>query len=76
MYPYHNKIKSRIANGELVGHEYVTHARIGECLMLYFNTAPYQRPIRPHRYEEYKTILWDQYRQSGSKGLESIQSDN
>ena len=58
MYPYHNKIKSRINNGELIKHEYVEkYKEISPCLLLYFNTEPYIRPIREHRFEEYKTIL-------------------
>lgn len=58
MYPYHNKIKQRIKNGELIGYEYVNdYPKIGECLVLIFNTYPFQRPIRPHRYDEYIDIL-------------------
>jgi len=58
MYPYHNKIKSRIANGELIKYEYIEKYKdITPCLMLYFNTEPYTRPIREHRFEEYEVIL-------------------
>jgi len=59
MYPYHNKIKQRIEAGELIGYKYINnHARIkGHLLMLYFKTEPYERPIRPHRFTEYKPIL-------------------
>lgn len=58
MYPYHNKIKQRIKNGELVGYDFVdSYNKIGKCLVLHFSTTPYQRPIRPHRYQEYETIL-------------------
>lgn len=58
MYPYHNRIKQRIRNGELVGYEYVKdYPRIGECLVLRFDTMPPTRPIRPHRYNEYTEIL-------------------
>jgi hypothetical protein len=58
MYPYHNKIKQRIANGELIRYEYVeAYKQIKPCLLLYFNTAPYIRPIREHRFEEYHHIL-------------------
>ena len=58
MYPYHNKIKSRIANNELIKHEYVEKYKdISPCLMLYFNTEPYTRPIREHRFKEYEVIL-------------------
>lgn len=58
MYPYHNMIKHRIKNGELTGYKFVdNYKNIGECLVLMFNTYPFERPIRPHRYEEYKKIL-------------------
>ena len=58
MYPYHNKIKQRINNGELTGFKFVNdYKNIGECLVLYFNTPPFARPIRPHRYSEYMEIL-------------------
>lgn len=63
MYPYHNRIKQRIKNGELIGYEYVDHYRdIGECLLLHFNTPPFERPVRPHKYREYTDLLadWDQ----------------
>ncbi|AXT20095.1 hypothetical protein D7030_02965 [Flavobacteriaceae bacterium AU392] len=58
MYPYHNKIKQRIANNELVKYEFIEcYKDISPCLLLYFNTEPYVRPIREHRFEEYKRIL-------------------
>ncbi len=58
MYPYHNKIKSRIANNELIKYEYVdAYKNIAPCLVLYFNTEPYIRPIREHRFEEYEALL-------------------
>lgn len=58
MYPYHNKIKQRIANQELIRFEYVDNYKtISPCLLLYFKTAPYIRPIRSHRFEAYETIL-------------------
>ena len=58
MYPYHAKIKQRIANGELVSFEYVDeYNKIKPCLLLYFKTYPYVKPIREHRFEEYKQIL-------------------
>ena len=60
MYSYHNTIKKRIKNGELVGYEYLSNYKnIGECLLLYFSTVPFERPIRPHRYSEYADILAD-----------------
>ena len=58
MYPYHNKIKQRIGNDELTGFEFVKkYKQIQPCLLLYFNTEPYVRPIREHRFEEYKKLL-------------------
>ena len=58
MYPYHNKIKQRIRNGELVDYKFVESYRdIGECLLLFFRTEPYIRPIRPYRYGEYLDLI-------------------
>ena len=58
MYPYHNKIKQRIRNGELIGYAFCdNYPKIGECLVLHFRTMPFVRPIRPHRYAEYMSIL-------------------
>ncbi len=58
MYPYHNKIKQRIKDGELTGYEYVNQYKaISPCLLLYFSTEPMVRPIRKHRFEEYKVII-------------------
>ena len=58
MYPYHNRIKQRIDNGELVGYYYTdNYPSIGEALVLQFSTYPPLRPIRPHRYAEYMIIL-------------------
>ncbi len=58
MYPYHNKIKQRINDGEFVKYEFVdSYKKISPCLLLYFKTEPYIRPIREHRFEEYIQIL-------------------
>jgi len=58
MYPYHNKIKQRIRNQELIRYEYVDkYKQISPCLLLYFNTHPKIRPIREHRFVEYEKIL-------------------
>ena len=58
MYSYHNRIKERIKNGELIGYKYVdNYNKVGECLLLLFNTYPFERPIRPYRYDEYIDIL-------------------
>ena len=58
MYPYHNKIKKRIRNQELVRYEYVDKYKdISPCLLLYFSTEPKIRPIREHRFIEYEKLL-------------------
>lgn len=58
MYPYHNRIKQRIKNGELVRFEYVDkYKQIAPCLLLYFSTEPLIRPIREYRFSEYTDIL-------------------
>lgn len=60
MYPYHNRIKQRIANGEMVGFLFVDdYPRIGTALVLQFRTNPVLRPIRPERWMEYVGILMD-----------------
>lgn len=60
MYPYHNKIKQRIKNGELIKYEFVErYKNISPCLLLHFSTEPHVRPIREHRFSEYKQILPD-----------------
>ncbi|MFT6717299.1 MAG: hypothetical protein ACJA0Q_001951 [Saprospiraceae bacterium] len=65
MYPYHNKIKQRIKNRELIKFEYVDrYKNISPCLLLHFSTEPNIRPIREHRFEEYDEIL--------NKGVDDI----
>ena len=54
MYPYHNKIKQRINNGELIGVEKTS----GEfAVIFHFKTYPYTRPIRAHALKKYEKIL-------------------
>ena len=61
MYPYHNRIRQRIKNGELVGYKFVDdYKTIGECLLLFFDTPPFVRPVRPHKYREYINFLPEQ----------------
>lgn len=58
MYPYHNKIKQRISNDELTSYEFVEkYKQIKPCLVLYFSTEPFVKPIRQHRFEEYAALL-------------------
>lgn len=68
MYLYHNEIKKRIRNGELIGYEFIdSYKSIGECLLLYFSTEPFIRPIRPHKYHEYTDILAEWNRNKEAK---------
>lgn len=58
MYPYHNKIKQRIKNKELIRYEFVEkYKNISPCLLLYFDTEPFIRPIRQHRFKEYEELF-------------------
>ena len=58
MYPYHNKIKQRIKNKELIQYEYVDKYKdISPCLLLYFSTDPKIRPIREHLFDEYENLF-------------------
>ena len=57
-YGYHPRIKQRIAAGELVDHYFTQdYPGIGEALVLVFSTAPFKRPIRPHRWGDYVDIV-------------------
>ena len=41
MYPYHNKIKQRIKNNELIKYEFVdSYKKISPCLLLHFDSEP------------------------------------
>ncbi len=67
MYSYHNTIKKRIKNGELIGFDYIeNYKNVGRCLLLYFCTPPFERPIRPHKYYIYQEIL-DNWSKNGGK---------
>lgn len=58
MYPYHNKIKQRIRQKELIRYEYKDqYKNISPCLLLHFSTDPTPRPIREHRFEEYEYLF-------------------
>ena len=58
MYPYHNKIKQRINNRELLSYEYLDNYKgIKPCLLLHFSTEPKTRPVREHRFDEYDKLL-------------------
>jgi hypothetical protein len=58
MYSYHNRIKQRINNDELINYEYVErYKNISPCLLLHFNTEPKVRPIKEHRFLEYQDFF-------------------
>lgn len=58
MYSYHNRIKQRINNRELLRYEYVDkHKNISPCLLLHFSTEPKIRPVREHQFDNYDKIL-------------------
>ena len=58
MYPYHNKIKQRIKNNELIRYGYLKKYKdISPCLLLHFETEPYTRPVREHRFKEYEELF-------------------
>lgn len=57
-YGYHQRIRQRIEAGELSwAYETDDYPRIGTALVLVFHTAPFLRPIRPHRWAEYRALL-------------------
>lgn len=57
-YPYHNIIKQRIRNGELIDYYFDdNYPRIGKALVLVFNSPPFIRPIREYRWKEYENWL-------------------
>ena len=58
MYPYHNRIKQRIKNNELISYEYLDNYKsISPCLLLHFESEPKTRPIREHRFEQYEKLF-------------------
>ncbi len=55
MYPYHNRIRQRINNGELIG---ISESDKEEfAFVLIFKTEPFTRPIRPHAVAKYSDVL-------------------
>ena len=55
MYPYHNRIRQRINNGELIG---IEKSEKGEfAFVLVFNTFPFTRPIRHHAVYKYLDLI-------------------
>jgi len=55
MYPYHNRIKQRINNGELIGIEESDNEEF--AFVFVFNTPPFTRPIRHHSAYKYFDVL-------------------
>ena len=55
MYPYHNRIRQRINNGELVG--VMPSEDKDFAFVLIFKTYPFTRPIRHHAIGRYLDIL-------------------
>lgn len=55
MYPYHNRIRQRINNGELVG--VMPSEDKDFAFVLIFKTYPFTRPIRHHAVGRYLDIL-------------------
>ena len=57
MYPYHNRIRQRINNGELIGIE--ESLRPEFAFVLVFKTYPFTRPIRHHAVDKYLDLIGD-----------------
>ena len=55
MYPYHNMIKKRIKNGELIEIKKIKDEAF--AFVFIFNTYPYSRPIRHSSLNKYDVIL-------------------
>ena len=55
MYPYHNRIKQRILNGEFIGIEDSDKDEF--AFVLVFSTYPFTRPIRHHAIGKYDYLL-------------------
>lgn len=55
MYPYHNIIKKRIKNGELIKIEKSKDSRF--AFNFIFSTPPYVKPIRHHSVYRYIDVL-------------------
>ena len=46
----------------MIGYEFTdNYKKMGKRLILYFKSPPFERPIRPEKYQEYLAILeqWD-----------------
>lgn len=54
-YCYHNRIRQRINNGELIGIEPSNKAEF--AFILVFNTYPFTRPVRWHSVGKYLDLI-------------------
>lgn len=67
MYSYHNRIKQRINNGELIGYYFTDdYPNIGTALVLQFSTYPFLRPIRPAKWNLYEGVIFNEPRNAES----------
>lgn len=57
MYPYHNRIRQRINNGEFIGIEPSEKEEF--AFVLVFKTFPFTRPIRHHAASKYLDLIGD-----------------
>ena len=55
MYPYHNRIRQRINNGEFVKIEKSEKEEF--AFVLVFNSYPFTRPIRWHAVDKYLDLV-------------------
>ena len=55
MYPYHNRIRQRIKNGEFVGIQPTDNEDF--AFILLFSTFPYTRPIRHRAVSKYLDLI-------------------
>ncbi len=55
MYPYHNVIKKRIKNGELIAIKKIKDESF--AFVFIFSCYPYTRPIRHTSVDKYKDVL-------------------
>ena len=56
-YCYHNRIRQRINNGELIGIEPSEKEEF--AFVLVFNTYPFTRPVRHQAVEKYLDLIGD-----------------
>ena len=55
MYPYHNRIRQRINNGEFV--QLIPSEKEEFAFVLVFRTYPFTRPIRHHAKNKYLDLI-------------------